>query len=48
MSGLNGSASFRPAPVVRSEAKSNSIMVDFERSELSRWEFYFGIDILHV
>ena len=39
MSGLNGSAGFRPAPVVRSEAEWTSIMADFERSGLSRREF---------
>ena len=39
MSGLNGSAGSRPAPVVRSEAEWNSIMADFERSGLSRREF---------
>ena len=38
MSGLNGSAGSRPAPVVRSEAEWNSIMADFERSGLSRRE----------
>ena len=39
MSGLNGSADFRLAPVVRSEAEWTSIMADFERSGLSRREF---------
>ena len=39
MSGLNGSAGSRSAPVVRSEAEWTSIIADFERSGLSQREF---------
>ncbi len=39
MSGLNGSAGSRRAPVVRSADEWSGIMADFERSGLSQREF---------